>query len=199
MDDAVKTREQLLADLEALRLQITQLSDAESKRRHAEEAVRESETRSMEMANSMPETIFELDSTGRLTFVNRVAFDKFGYTEEDFARGLNVSSMAAPLERERVSEDMRRVLQLGETRAEQYLAMRRDGTTFPCVVSTNRIMSNGQPVGLRGFVVDITCHRRAEEQGERLLQEVRRRAAELDATFASMPDGVVIYDPGGGK
>ncbi len=35
--------------------------------------------------------------------------------------------------------------------------------------------------------------KRAEEERERLLLEVRRRAAELDATIASIADGVVIY------
>lgn len=197
MDDALKTREELLADLKAIRLQVAQLSHAESERKRAEAALRESERRYREMANSLPETIFELDSIGRITFVNRAGFERFGYTEKDLARGLNVSAMVADSDRKRVSENMRRVMLLGEVRSEEYIAVRKDGTTFPCVVSSNRIVTNGQPVGLRGFVVDITARKRAEERGERLLREVQQRAAEMDATFASMPDGVMIFDPKG--
>ncbi len=194
VDDTMKTKRELLADLEALRAQVADLSDAESQRKRAEAALRESERRYREMANSLPETVFELDSTGRVTFVNRTGFERFGYSEEDLALGLNVSTMVAPSERKRVSENFRRVMQLGDARSEEYLAMRKDGTTFPCVVSSNRIMSDGRPAGIRGFVVDITPRKQAEAKRQRLLQEVRQRAAEMDATFASMPDGVMIFD-----
>ena len=197
MDDALKTREDLLAELKSVRLQVERLSHAESERKRAEAALRESERRYREMANSLPETIFEVDSAGRITFVNHAGFEKFGYTEEEFASGLSVFSMVAASERERVSEDMRRVMLVGAARSEEYIAVRKDGTTFPCVVSSNRVMRDGRPVGLRGFVVDITFRKQAEEKGEQLLREVQQRAAEMDATFASMPDGVMIFDPTG--
>lgn len=41
---------------------------------------------------------------------------------------------------------------------------------------------------------DITNRKRIEHEREKLLTEVNRRAAELDATIAAMADGVVIYD-----
>ncbi len=44
---------------------------------------------------------------------------------------------------------------------------------------------------------DITERRRAAEERSRLFAEVHRRAAELDAIFTAIPDGVVIYDGAG--
>ena len=44
---------------------------------------------------------------------------------------------------------------------------------------------------------DITARKQAEAERERLLDEVERRAAELDATINSIAVGVVIYDPAG--
>ena len=44
-------------------------------------------------------------------------------------------------------------------------------------------------------VRDVTESRRVAAERESLLVEVRQRAAELDATFASIPDGVVIFAP----
>ena len=44
---------------------------------------------------------------------------------------------------------------------------------------------------------DITERKQAEAERERLLVEVQERAAELDATIASVPDGLVIYDARG--
>ncbi len=197
MDDVMKSREQLLEELRTLRLQIAHLSDAESEHRRAEAALRESEKSHMELANSLPETVFELDLSGRVTFVNQAGLEKFGYTQEDLAQGLRILSMVAPWQRERASENLQRVLQLGESHSEEYLALRQDGAKFPVVVSISRTVVDGRPAGFRGFVVDISPHETAEEEESRLLREMGRRAAELDATFASMPDGVGIFDTDG--
>ncbi|NLD73227.1 MAG: PAS domain-containing protein, partial [Chloroflexi bacterium] len=53
---------------------------------------------------------------------------------------------------------------------------------------------------LTGWVLvlrDTTERKRAEAERERLLDEVQRRAAELDATIASMAEAVAIHGPGG--
>jgi PAS domain S-box-containing protein len=44
---------------------------------------------------------------------------------------------------------------------------------------------------------DITERKQVEEDRERLLEEVQRRASMLDTTIASIADGVVIYNPKG--
>ncbi len=46
-------------------------------------------------------------------------------------------------------------------------------------------------------VSDITDRKHAEEERDRLLAEVQRRAAELTATFASIVDGLMVYDQEG--
>jgi PAS domain S-box-containing protein len=55
----------------------------------------------------------------------------------------------------------------------------------------------GRPLHIYGAVQDITERKRAEQERERLLEEVRRRAAELDASLAALADGLVIYGPRG--
>ncbi|MBI2953524.1 MAG: PAS domain-containing protein [Chloroflexi bacterium] len=47
------------------------------------------------------------------------------------------------------------------------------------------------------MVRNITARKRAEQDRERLLAEVQRRAAELDATIASIADGVIIRTAAG--
>ena len=48
------------------------------------EELQESERRFKELAELLPQTIYEMDLNGNLTFVNKKAFDHFGYTPEDF-------------------------------------------------------------------------------------------------------------------
>ncbi len=44
---------------------------------------------------------------------------------------------------------------------------------------------------------DVTAQKEAEAERERLLEEVQRRSAELDAAISSSADGMLIYSPSG--
>ena len=70
-----------------------------SEHKQAQEALRESEQRCVDRAELLPETVFETDQCGNLTFVNRNAFNAFGYAQEDFGRGLTALQMVAPEDR----------------------------------------------------------------------------------------------------
>lgn len=51
--------------------------------------MQESEKRFKELAELLPQTVYEMDIDGNLVFVNKKAYDHFGYTLEDFNRGAN--------------------------------------------------------------------------------------------------------------
>ena len=59
-----------------------------------------------EAADFLPQTVFEMDVTGRLTFINRQGFLVFGYSEEDFERGLQALHMLVPEDRVRAAQDI---------------------------------------------------------------------------------------------
>ncbi len=48
------------------------------------------DNRFKELADLLPQSVFEVDETGRLTYVNKFALDKFGYTPEEFEKGLSL-------------------------------------------------------------------------------------------------------------
>jgi PAS domain S-box-containing protein len=131
-------------------------------RERIENELKESEEKFRELADFLPQTVFEVDATGNITFANRNAFETFGYTQEDLARGLNAGHMIAPEDREQAMENIKRVFH-GETlRGNEYRAQRKNGSTFPVIVYSNPISRDGRPVGLRGIVVDITEYKRLE-------------------------------------
>jgi PAS domain S-box-containing protein len=53
------------------------------------------------------------------------------------------------------------------------------------------------PEGLTIYFRDISKRRQAEDESARLLADVERRASELDATIAAIPDGLFVYDAAG--
>ena len=154
----------------------------------SEQALRESEERFRELAELMPETVFEADLEGKLTFVNRNAFTCFGYTQQDFQKGLSSFEMIISEERDRARQNAARVL-LGEKPGiNEYTALRKDGGTFPVMIHSTPIFKGGRPVGLRGFIVDITERKKAEEEHRKL--EVQFQQAQRFEALGTLAGGI---------
>ncbi|MHA2496437.1 MAG: PAS domain S-box protein [Candidatus Hodarchaeales archaeon] len=156
-------------------------------RKWAEQALQESEERFRELADLLPETVFELDLEGNFTFANRRGLEISGYTQEDIDKGLNVLQLFLPEDRGRIREIVQRKL-AGETvRIQEYTAMRKDGSLFPVLIHSSPIIYQDMPMGLRGIVIDITEQKKAEE-ALRVSEEHYR------ATIDSMEDIIHVID-----
>ena len=150
-----------------------------SERKRIEEALRESMNAYREVADLLPQPVFEMDASGRLTFLNREGFAAFGYSEEDYDRGLQGLQMLVPEDRVRAAQDIARVL-AGDASGHEYQALRKSGETFPVIIRSSPVVRNGRPVGLRGIVVDISERKRAEEERHQL-QERLRHSEKMEA------------------
>ncbi|MDF1561579.1 MAG: PAS domain S-box protein [Deltaproteobacteria bacterium] len=130
--------------------------------REAERATGESERRFRELAELLPESVFETDLQARLTFANQAAFTTFGYEPEDLERGLTALDMLDPGEHPRAMDQIQLALGGEGLELREYLARHKDGTTFPVLIRSAPIVAEGRPVGLRGFIIDISEKKQAE-------------------------------------
>ncbi len=140
-------------------------------RRQAEKAFRESERKFQQMAELLPQPVFEADVNGRLTFTNHAAFATFEYTPEDLTTGFFLLDVVSAADRSRAAENIRRVLEGQRLSGNEYQMVRRDGTEFPALIYTATINVENRPAGIRGIVVDITDQKRTAEVLERALHE----------------------------
>ena len=140
-----------------------------------------------DLVELLPQTLFQIDWQGRFTFANRSGFEAFGYGPEDLARPMDAPRFFAPQDRPRLQRQIRRIMAGEATAGGEYLALRKDGTTFPVVVSANVILVDGEPVGLRGVILDISAIRRSHE----LLAKSEERYREL---LETMSEGFAIVD-----
>jgi PAS domain S-box-containing protein len=131
----------------------------------AQEALKKSERRFRELADLLPEIVFETDRAGRVLYCNRVGFEKFGYSKADLGPGLEDFPMIVPRDRERLKRNFELLMRGRELGAGEYLARKKDGSTFPVIIHGSVIIDElKQPAGLRGIMVDITEHKQTEEK-----------------------------------
>ena len=132
-------------------------------RKKAEDTLRESEARYRELANSMPNIVYESDITGKVDYINERALEIAGISKVDFEKGLSATQFLVPEDRKRAAENIQRLLAGGNYVPTEYTFLRKDGTTFPALIATSLRFSKDKVSGLRGLVIDITEHKKVQE------------------------------------
>ena len=164
----------------------------ETERRQSEVKLAQSERRFRQMAEMLPQIVFETDIGGRITFANQHGFDAFGYSHEEVRPGLNIFSLFSPRDRENIKARFAEVVQGSPVEAREYELMRKDGKKFPVLLHATVILDEDIPRGIRGIAIDITERKKMEEalrKSESLLRSI------LDAT----PFPIALVDDQGDR
>lgn len=143
---------------------IQQLDKRENEKNEARENLKENEIHFRELANMLPQCVFETDSLGNFTYVNKAWVEIFGYTKKDIKAGLNITETI-------ISEGINREegeYKIGE---HEYLARRKDGSTFSALVYTNKVIRNNAIAGKRGIIIDNTQRKNYLEALEKAKQK----------------------------
>lgn len=129
---------------------LSQLKIWERQRDRALQDARDTQQRYQELADMLPQSVFETDSFGNYTYVNKAWYKAFNYTPSDLSEGLN---LIETLISESNQEDI-----LGQHKIENsnFVAIRKNNSKFPASVYTDNIVKDGKITGRRGIVIDIT-------------------------------------------
>jgi PAS domain S-box-containing protein len=151
-----------------------------------EQALRESELRFRELAELLPEIVFETDKRGRLIFLNQQGLTTTGYTEEDLRAGLTALDMIVPEDRQAVRDNIAAVMSGRDLGHNEYLGRRKDGSAFPVIVHSTPVFRDDAVVGLRGTVIDITGRKKAENEIIRAKQDAELASRAKSEFLAAM-------------
>ncbi|MDQ7782124.1 MAG: sigma 54-interacting transcriptional regulator [Desulfomonilaceae bacterium] len=152
--------------------------------------LKEGERRFRELAELLPQTVYEVDRQGTFTFINHCGMDALGYTAEDVKAGLKVTDTVVTQERDRLIESMNRVLSGERVSGSEYTMRHRSGSTFTVVFHGLPIRRQDEILGMRGVAVDITELKRTQSELERARDElenrVRERTLQLESTVQEL-------------
>ncbi len=160
-------------------------------RKRTEEALVDSEKRFRELADLLPQGIYEADIDGRITYVNYHALEMFGYTEEDFKNGLNTMAMIAPGDRPKAIHAFRMMADEGAVprSSAEYLAQRKDGSTFDVAIFSSPVIRNNRIAGVRGILMNITEQKRTDDELRAAHEQLLASDEELRAQFNELVQG----------
>ncbi|MFO7656590.1 MAG: response regulator, partial [Bacteroidales bacterium] len=128
---------------------VSQLHQWQRQRDKALKNAEENELKYRELADMLPQSIYETDDLGNFTYVNKAFYKNFGFTNDDLKQGLNLIETV-------ISETTDNIM--GNIRLENsnFIAIRKDGSRFPASVYSDNIIKNNTITGKRGIIIDAT-------------------------------------------
>lgn len=158
------------------------ISEDITERRHAEQALRESEQRFRSVAETAMDAIITANADDRITYFNPTAEKMFGYAQREAMN--QPLTMLLP---ERLHESHRqrfaRYVEMQDphfvSRVLELTALRRDGREFPVEISLAAHEEHGEMV-ITGIIRDITERKLAEQRLNETAEALARSNHELE-------------------
>ena len=154
--ELLQKNEELTATEEELRHNYDLLTQNERK-------LRENEAKYRDLAELLPQMIFETDLDLQITYANQQAHTLLGFTVQDFERGINALSLIDPSQHVTMRGNVQKSLSKIPFEPMEYTARRKDGSTFPVSIYSSCLYRNNTLAGFRAVVVDISARKKMEE------------------------------------
>ena len=164
-----------------------------TERRRMEEALRDSEEKLRKMFESVTDGISVIDLKGSITEVNERAVEMHGFSSRDELRGKSAFELVASRDHERIAASMKKAIKQGTIRSAEYTLIRADGSEFPAELSTSVLKDvSDNVVGHITIVRDVTERKRAREEREALLQDIKKSNRRLEGANKELQDFVYV-------
>jgi PAS domain S-box-containing protein len=142
-----------------------------------------------ELADMLPEMIYEVDISGTLLYGNSHGLKFFGYSKEDIAKGIHLSELF-PENYVKMLENLKGLTSPEQISSNEYTARKKDGSEVPILTHSFAKFHLGRIVGYRGVVTDISKQKSYEDQ-------INREKAFLEHLIDSNPEAIVIVNGDG--
>jgi len=156
--------------------------------RKIQEELIKSEQKYRELAEMLPQTVYELDLNANLRYLNKAGREKFGTAYE--TGDVSVFSIVVPEQLEQMKNNFSNVsFKSIPSKGNFYKLRQVDGQIFEAMISATPMIVDGKTIGQRGVVIDISDHV--------AMQNALRESEEKYRTLIeNATDGIVIVQNG---
>ena len=175
-----KTNNNLIKEISTLNQHITKLKKSEDKNK-------QKLTETKILIDELPQAIYEIDKKGYFTFLNQTALKIWGITKSDLKNGLSSLQTLIPEDRPRAINNINKLFSGSKLEVNEYTTIKKDGTTFPILIYGSPKYKNGEIVGTRGMVIDISKLKNIEKT-------LLKSQQEFASLFDSSPIALAYVD-----
>jgi PAS domain S-box-containing protein len=137
-------------------------------------------------AEMLPVVIYEIDLNGRVTYGNQLGLDLFGITRKQLKKKPSIAELF-PEDYKKMVANLIGLSSPNEVSSNEYLIRRKDGSFLPLVTHSFAIFHEGKKMGYRGALMDLSKHKKYEQQ-------IIREKAFLERLIDSTPEAIAITD-----
>ena len=187
MQDESKTKEQLVDELNDMRLRMSEFKNSQAKLVANEMALRESEERFRLLYQNAPLGCHSLDENGRFLEVNKAWLNILGYSREEVI-GKWFGDFLAPDHQAQFKVDFGWIEAAGDNHTE-FEMVKRDGSRI--TVALDRKIGHGQDGRFKQtycILRNVTKHKLADEA-------LKRSEEMLKSSLAASPLGITLSAP----
>ncbi|NQU87170.1 MAG: PAS domain S-box protein, partial [Mariniphaga sp.] len=133
-------------------------------RKDAEKKLIESEHKFRELADALPEIVFEIDNNGKYKFLNKTAYTKFYLNESIEIEQLKIIDFIHPDDHERLYLNVKKVLNGDVITGNDYKSILPDGSTGYFQIFNSPVVKDKKIIGIRGIAIDISERKKMESE-----------------------------------
>jgi len=135
---------------------IIQFIFLDRKRHQAEIKLNIIDRKYKDLTDLLPQTVFEADTSGIITYINVKGMEFFGYNAEDIEKGIRGLDLFVPEEHDVLWNNFQMVIKGHDLNRKRYTALTREGSRFPVLLDANLITYGDKKTGFRGIIMDIS-------------------------------------------
>lgn len=130
----------------------------------ADREIMESQKRYVDLANLLPQIVFETDIKGKLTFMNKSGLILTKLLETDINSTAYLEELIAETDKSNFEYFFNNVLSGTNVQSLEIQLFNNFGNITPAIIYMTVIRNNSEIIGLRGIIIDITEQKKLERQ-----------------------------------
>lgn len=135
-------------------------------------------------ADLIPETVFELNTLGRITYISTNGLRKLGYSEADLKKGISIMELLKSVDAGTALKNLKEIDPLNSSSQNEYEIVAKDGTLFDVLIQISAKLNNNNKIcGFRGVATDLIDRKKIEN-------EIERERNHMETLFESAPESI---------